>query len=173
MNNQSSIVYTDNAHRCVNISECAPLVCMPALLSLNCVGVTPPLFVRACVLPQQAPQCSLPVHSINAQPCPRLICHSCCIFAFILICTSPLNWVSICPGRCSNLIVFVHYRWAFNRVDARTHTQTHASPSPLLKPPLSFRNHLLTTPATHIPRLSIFVLYLMSQRAIKLTAPQK
>ncbi len=81
--------------------------------------------VHVCVSPQQAPQCSLPVGSINAQPCPRLICHSCCIFAFILICTSPLNWLSICPSHCSNLIVFVHYRWASNKADTRTHTHTH------------------------------------------------
>lgn len=66
---------------------------------------------RHCVfLPRRAPPCSPPLHSINAQPCPRLICHSCCIFAFILICTSPLNQLSMWPSRRSNLIVFVHYR---------------------------------------------------------------
>lgn len=108
------------------------LSCMHAhtLVSKLCGCEAAFVFVHACMcvfLPQQAPQCSLPARSINAQPCPRLICHSCCIFAFILICTSPLNWLSICPSRCSNLIVFVHYRWASNKADA------HTSP----KPPLS------------------------------------
>lgn len=141
----------DNTHHCV--SECV---------------FTPSACLHVCVflvffLPQQAPQCCLPLHSINAQPCPRLICHSCCIFAFILICTSPLNQLSICPSRCSNLIVFVHYRWAFNKVGAqtRTHPPTHPAPA-CLKPPLSFKNHLPTTPTTHIPRLPISALYLMS-----------
>lgn len=164
MNNQLTIVYTAKMHNCEHKWVCTCLVCMPTPLSLNCVAVKLPLslcmLACVCFLPHQAPQCSLPVHSINAQPCPRLICHSCCIFAFILICTSPPNWLSICPGCCSNLIVFVHYRWASNNIDR--HTRTHTPLLPLVKPPLFFRNRLLTTPTTHIPRLSIFALYLMS-----------
>lgn len=52
---------------------------------------------------------------INAQPCPRLICHSRCIFAFILICASTLDQPPIYPRRRSHLIDFVHYRWVAAR----------------------------------------------------------
>lgn len=69
--------------------------------------------LHVCVFPaQRSSRRSPPARSINAQPCPRLICHSCCIFAFILICTSTLNQPPICPKRCSNLIDFVYYRRA-------------------------------------------------------------
>lgn len=141
-------------------------VFMPTPSSSNCVGVF--VFVRAsmCVfLPQQAPRCSPPARSINAQPCPRLICHSRCIFAFILICTSPLNWLSICPSRCSNLIVFVHYRWASTKADTLRHTCTYKFPSPLQKSPFSASSPHLQ----HIPRQPILTLYLTSSCAIKLS----
>lgn len=71
----------------------------------------PCTFPCACVAsaPQRALRCSSP--ALNVQPCPRLICHSRCIFAFILICTSTLDQPPIYPRRRSHLIDFVHYRW--------------------------------------------------------------
>lgn len=52
---------------------------------------------------------------INAYPCPRLICHSRCIFAFILICTTTLKQPPIYTRRFSHLIDFVYYRWVAAR----------------------------------------------------------
>lgn len=119
------------------------VVCMPTPLSLNSVAVKCLCLcacMHVCVFTSARTTVLPPAHSINAQPCPRLICHSCCIFAFILICTSPLNWLSICPSRCSNLIVFVHYRWASNKVDTHTQISLHITEASSL---------LYTPPPTH------------------------
>lgn len=144
MSNRLSIVYTDNSHPCVNISECV-------LVSPAC-RPTPPVFKpgwreagRACVRFYLSGRHGAPCLfcGINARPCPRLICRSCCIFAFILICASPLGRLSICPSRCSNLIVSVHYRWASNKVDTHTRAHTHCR---------DLRVPLETTPKSHTPQ---------------------
>lgn len=45
-------------------------------------------------LAQQVVEGLPPAGSADAQPCPRLICPSRCVFAFILICTSTLGPLS-------------------------------------------------------------------------------
>lgn len=156
VNNQLSVVYRTNMHDYTHTTELSVRVCVSTALSLKCRCKPSFVFVCACVCFISAGTTLLPArYSINAQPWPRLICHSCCIFAFILICTSPLNWLSIWPSCCSNLIVFVHYRWASNKVD--THTCGH-SPHQLLRP-LSFRNHLLTTLNTYFQTVNICLIF--------------
>lgn len=80
-------------HLCLN-AHLRVFVCISSQICFSNRAVEVHACMRVCVLPQRASKCSLPVRSINARPCPRLICHSRCIFAFILICTSPLNCLS-------------------------------------------------------------------------------